>query len=408
MRTIWMAGAFLLAAACASTGEQTDPAAQCPATGQALFDLGVARDAVKAQMAYPLGSGGSVDALYDSLSAQAGAAQTPAEHLRVLEAFVYGLGDHHAHLGTSSKLSPRLVPTNASVWVEERSGDLVVAEVRPGSAARAAGLREGMIVDSIDGAAPGRLKQPFATTDRADAMRGFAARVALAGTRSHDAEIVAHGANGASVKTAISVSDNRPDAPVSLSWPKPDVALVRINNKLGDDSLPPAFDVVMKDAGKAATIILDLRDTPSGGDSVIAKPVMSWFIDGTKDYQTHQRGKKTWTEKVKGRADHFRGKLIVLADRWTGSMGEGTTIGLRAAAGATYIGTPMAGLRGAIESTDLPCLKAQIRFPVEQLFEVSGGRRELAKPDVLVTEAELAAAHDGEDAILKRALELVR
>ncbi len=405
MCRLWCAAVFLVLTASVSLKAQLTPTLQSLDAEQALFDLGVARDAVKNEMAYSIADE-IVDALHDSLVAQAAAARTRAEHLRVLEAFVYGLGDHHSHLGTNDNLSPRLVPSSASTWVEMRGADLVVTQVRPGSAARTAGLREGMIVDSIDGAAPSELKLPLSGS--ADAMRGFAARVALAGTGSHDAVIVAHGANGVNVSVKMVLdSSNRPDEPVSLSWPKPNVALIRINNQLGESTLPRAFDVVMKEAVKAKTIILDLRDTPSGGDSVIAKPVMSWFVDGTKDYQIHQRGAKRWTEKIKGRPDHFSGKLIVLADHWTGSMGEGMTIGLRAAASASYVGTPMAGLRGAIESTNLPGLKAQLRFPVEQLFEVSGGPRELAEPDVLVTEAQLAAAQNEDDAILKRALELV-
>ena len=94
-----------------------------------------------------------------------------------------------------------------------------------------------------------------------------------------------------------------------------------------------------------------------------------------------------------------------IVDHWTGSMGEGAAIGLRAAAGATLVGTPMAGLRGAIESFPLPCLGASVRLPVERLYSVDGTPRELAQPDVIVTEAELAAA-GLEDAILGRALQI--
>lgn len=387
----------------AGLNAQSPPTEPSPVHEQALFDLGVARDAVKSRMAYSI-TDETVDTLHDSLIAQAAAARTRADHLRVLEAFVFGLGDHHSHLGTNDLMSPRLVPSSASVWVEMRGDDLVVTQVRPGSAARAKGLREGMIVESIDGVAPYEINLPLSGS--AESMRGFAARVALAGTSSHDAVIVAHDAKGVRVSVKLVLdTGNRPDEPVSLSWPKPSVALIRINNQLGEDSLPEAFNVAMKDAIKATSIILDLRDTPSGGDSVIAKPVMSWFVNGTKDYQIHQRGAKRWTEKVIGRKDYFSGKLIVLADHWTGSMGEGMVVGLRAAADAIYVGTPMAGLRGAIESTNLPCLKAQLRFPVEELFEIRGGPRELAQPDVLVTEAELAAEQGG-DAILMRAIEL--
>ena len=384
---------------------QTKPTSDSPVAEQIQYDLDVARDAVKTKMAYSLPEG-AVDSLHELLSKQAKTAKNRFDHLRVLEAFVYGLGDHHSHLGTNDSDSPRLVPSSATVWVEMRGDNLVVTQVRPGSAARRSGLCEGMIVDNIDGLVPGELKPPNAGPD--ELMRGFAARVALAGKQNQDAVLVAHPHGGSAITVVVALSTNRPKEPVSLSWPRENVALIRINNQLGESNLPSAFKVAMQDALKARCIIFDLRDTPSGGDSVIAKPLMSWFVDGTKGYQIHKRAEKRWTESVVGHSNRFAGQLIVLADHWTGSMGEGMTIGLRAAAGAKYVGTPMAGLRGAIEGTDLPFLNAQIRFPVEQLFEVHGNPREAAMPDVLVTEVELAAANGDEDVILKRALELVR
>lgn len=364
------------------------------------------RDAAKRSMAYPLGGGVTADSVYADLETQARAAATKAEHLRVLEAFVYALGDHHAHLSTNGPLSPRLVPSNASVWVESRNGDLVVAEVRSGSPARGAGLREGMVIERIDGQPVSEaLKPPPATPEYAEAMRGFAARVALAGTHSHDAVIVARGAGA--VEARLSQPVEKDEGLASLNFPRPDVALIRLHNSIGNTDLTPVFSGIMKQAGKAKTIILDLRDTPSGGDSVVAKPLMAWFADGQRGYQKHERGGKSWIERVNGRRDHFQGKLIVLVDHWTGSMGEGAAIGLRSAAGATLVGTPMAGLRGAIESFPVPCLGVSVRLPVERLYSVEGTPRELAAPDVVVTEAELAAA-ETRDAILERALSLLR
>ncbi len=398
----------LFAIALAACAEAPKPmeAANCSADMAAFTDISAMRDHVRNRMAYPTGGGVDVDAIHAGLEARARQARTKTEQLRVMEAFVYQLGDHHAHLGRNDDDSPRLVPTGASVWIEPRGADLVVAEARPGSPARAGGLREGMVIDSIEGAPLSSLKPPPATVERADAMRAFAARVALAGTHNHDTNIIAHDANG-SVAVTISEVLSGPDEPATLTWPAPGVAMIRLNNSIGSSALPPAFDKLMKEAGKASTILLDLRDTPSGGDTSVAKPLMSWFVKGSQGYQTHQRGAKTWTEQVTGRRDYFQGRLIILIDHWTGSMGEGTAIGLRSAAHAVLVGTSMAGLRGAIEGQDLPCSKVNFRLPVERLYEVGGGPRELAKPDVLVTESELAEAGT-RDAVLERALRMAR
>jgi hypothetical protein len=49
----------------------------------------------------------------------------------------------------------------------------------------------------------------------------------------------------------------------------------------------------------------------------------------------------------------------------------------------------------------------ELRLPVERLYQVDGTPRELAEPDVIVSELDLAAA-GLEDAVLRRALQLVR
>lgn len=405
-RATWLAAACAAAAACVAAADPP-PAhaadARCTPARAATTDIGVAARALRRHMAYPPGGGVALAGLLEPLQRAAPQARDERAELRLLEQLVYGLGDHHAHVSTNDALSPRLVPTGASVWVEARAGQLVLAEVRPGSAARAAGLREGMVVDTIDGRPPSRLPAPPSTPENAAAMQAFAARVALAGTRTADALLVTAGPRPLQVR--IEAAARRDDPPVSLDWPRPGVARLRLNNSLGSDALPAAFDAAMAQASAAQAILLDLRDTPSGGDSQFAKPLMAWFVQGTRPYQKHQRGTRTWLEQVQGRPDAWRGRLLVLVDHWTGSMGEGTAIGLRAAAGATLVGTPMAGLRGAIEGTDLPCMGVALRFPVERLYTVAGERRERVLPDVLVDEAALAAG-GMDDTILARALAL--
>jgi carboxyl-terminal processing protease len=381
------------------------PDPRCTPALAATTDLGVAVRALRGRMAYPPGGGGALAALLAPLTHAAPQVQDDRGELRLLERLVYSLGDHHAHLSTNDALSARLVPSGASVWVESRAGQLVLTEVRAGSAARAAGLREGMVVDTINGQPVSELVAPASTPANEAAMRAFAARVALAGTRAADAVLVTAGPQPLQVR--IEPPARRDDPPVTLDWPRPGVARLRLNNSLGSDALPAAFDAAMEGARSARAILLDLRDTPSGGDSQFAKPLMAWFVQGRRPYQKHQRGARTWLEQVQGRPDAWHGRLLVLVDHWTGSMGEGTAIGLRAAAGATIVGTPMAGLRGAIEGVDLPCMGVALRFPVERLYTVQGVPRERVQPDVPVDEAALAAG-GLDDTILARALALAQ
>ncbi len=399
---------------CAGTPEQApgpqEQKAEKPAacaTNGAMIDLLAMQAAVKARMAYPLGGGVPVEEVVEALKPMAAAAKDKTEHLRVLEAFVYALGDHHVHLSTNDKLSPKLVPTGASMWVEWRDGKLVLSEVRPRGMSIVAipdtALREGMEIVKIDGAPVAQAqKPPPSVAERADAMMGFAGRVLLAGTREHTPVVTVRSSDGVEVDVPAPSRMSNTEKGASLIFPHKDVAVIRLENSIGNAELTPIFDDLMKRVKGMHTVILDLRNTPSGGDSVVAKPLMAWFVEGTKGYQKHVRGSESWVEQVEGRKDRFKGKLIVLVDHWTGSMGEGTAIGLRAAADAIIVGTPMAGLRGAIESFDVPCLGVSLRIPVERLYEVSGTPRELANPDVLVTEEDLAAGQG--DVILNRAL----
>jgi C-terminal processing protease CtpA/Prc len=106
---------------------------------------------------------------------------------------------------------------------------------------------------------------------------------------------------------------------------------------------------------------------------------------------------RNWVEEVQPRGPFtYTGRLVVLVDAWTGSMGEGMAIGLDAMKRATVIGTPMAGLAGAVDRSSLPATGVSVQFPIEQLFHVDGTPRHRWRPPVEVTPV------DGEDAILAR------
>ena len=399
-------GLLLSLCACAASPTVVRSAPErCTAETASLLDLEAARRAVREHMVYSPGGGTTLEAAFSSLRPQAEAARTPAEHLRVLESFVFAVADHHIGLSTNNASSPRLVPTGSSVWADYRDGKWIVAQVRLGSAARRAGLREGMSITQVNGVTADALVLPPHTPESKAAAAGFAMRVALAGSHDQDAVVVAEGKDGR-IEARLTLAEESNTELASLSFPSPATAMIRINNSLGDSDLPAEFASLMTQARGARVILLDLRNTPSGGDSSIAKPIMSWFVQGERDYQRHRRANRVWAETVRGRREGFDGRLIVLVDHWTGSMGEGVAIGLRSAAGAKLVGTSMAGLRGAIEPFQLPCLSGvSIRVPVEQLFTMEGQPREFAAPDVIVSETDLAEAGET-DLILQVAMRL--
>ena len=138
-------------------------------------------------------------------------------------------------------------------------------------------------------------------------------------------------------------------------------------------------------------LIIDLRNTISGGDSYMARAIIGRLINEPKAYQKHQYLEqrnnavgvtRSWTEMVEPRGEHYAAPVVVLSNHWTGSMGEGLTTGLQGMNRATWIGTPMAGLLGAVNQFRINNIWFSIQLPIERLSYVDGTPRELAQPDI--------------------------
>jgi carboxyl-terminal processing protease len=164
--------------------------------------------------------------------------------------------------------------------------------------------------------------------------------------------------------------------------------VIRFNDSLGQDATIAAFDSAMASARRGQRVILDLTDTPSGGNTTIARAVLGWFVVKPTFYQVHsvpaeqrQTGiARQWVEQVLPRPGKYhRGPIIVRVGRWTGSMGEGLAIGFDAV-GARVEGDRMAGLLGAIYDHRLEKSGQVIKFPTERLSAVNGTPRERFVP----------------------------
>jgi C-terminal processing protease CtpA/Prc len=145
-----------------------------------------------------------------------------------------------------------------------------------------------------------------------------------------------------------------------------------------------------------------LRDTPSGGNTTVARAIMSRFVQAEAPYQRHaipaeerRYGvKRVWVEIVAPRGPFaYRAPVVVLVSHWTGSMGEGLAIGMDAIGAATVVGTRMAGLLGATYSLRLAHTGITVNAPAEQLFHVNGTPREDFVPSVRVDLASRENRH---------------
>jgi C-terminal processing protease CtpA/Prc len=174
-----------------------------------------------------------------------------------------------------------------------------------------------------------------------------------------------------------------------------------------------AFDRALDGLRQTRGLIIDLRNTPSGGNSSVARGILGRFVERELPYQKHvlpaeERAtgvRRSWFELVSRRGDYVYARPIaVLVSRWTGSMGEGLAIGFDATTAGTVIGTAMAGLVGATMSVRLPRTGIGINVPTERLYHVNGTPREEFQPAVLV---DVARASPGQDPFVEAALQVL-
>jgi len=357
-----------------------------------------------------------VRAIYEPL---ADTVTTKENFIGLLEKAFYELYDHHASLNTNTAASRRLVPSGTDIWAEYVKGIPLIKEVKRGSGAENCGLRPGMQIEAMNDAPIERAIQSFLPLCLArpdDEAENYALRLVLAGNHS--------GVRKITIIQAGKQHVYYPDQPVNLLEEKNskneieskilkgNIGYIVINNSLGDEDLVRLFDSVLTKLEPTSALILDLRNTPSGGITTVARAIIGRFISKEGLYQKHELSseeketgiKRSWVEIVSPRKPFYRKPLIVLADHWTGSVGEGIVIGFDALKRATIIGTPMAGLNGAIYSFKMPNTGIGFSFPAEKIFHVNGTPREDFHPAI---EIDPTKERPGEDYILQQAMKYV-
>ncbi len=328
-----------------------------------------------------------------ALRAEADAVSDRRSLLRYAERAVTALADHHAITGGSFNDSWGLAPSYSDLWIEPEGDLWRITAVREGSPAAGAGVRPGDTLVAVSGAPTSQAVAHFwadlgleATGDRA----GYAARVLAAGRRDRPRDLTIRDAAGAERRLTLpNLYVAGPGERPPLTAREVDgVLTLRFNDSLGDRAAIAAFDAALAGARPDQPVLLDLTDTASGGNTVVARAIMGWFVDAPTPYQIHNLPAeeretgvpRQWVEQVLPRpGKRHHGPVAVRVGRWTGSMGEGLAVGLDAL-GAEVTGGPMAGLLGAIYDHRLPNSGMVIKLPTERLYAVDGTPREAFRP----------------------------
>ena len=326
----------------------------------------------------------------DHFSGEMPNATNREKYIGVLERALGQLYDSHAHLATNTATSLRLIPSQADLMATWQDGRALITEIRPKSPAELAGLRVGdevLAINDIPVAQASAGLVPVFTRSQDPAARDWALRAALAGR--HDTNTIHLEVRSPSGHRKLAYAPSFLQADKLLTAVVRDrMGHIRVHNSLGAQALVRDFDAALDKMLDAKALVIDLRDTPGGGISSVARGILGRLIDKELPYQRHELVaefrstgiRRIWTEYVAPRASAFQGPVVVLVGPWTGSMGEGLAIGLNATRGAPVLGRPMAHLLGALGEFTLPNSKIVVRIPVETLFHVDGSPRESFVP----------------------------
>ena len=332
---------------------------------------------------------------------QAGKAGNRNELITVFEHALEELYDDHFSLNTNLNSSTRLVPTGLDIWAEWIDGKAIVTEVRKGFSADIAGVKCGMEVISINGVpveiAVNNRKGKCIIGSDPEALN-YSLRMLLAGTYLKEREIT--------FKQNDNIINIKPDEArgnltdsagynslLEFKILDNNYGYIKFNNSLGETDVIQLFDTALFQLKDTKALIIDLRETPGGGNTIVARGIMSRFIKNEMPYQKHvlpEDGKefnikRSWLELVSPRGSFTYDKpVVVLVDHWTGSMGEGIAVGFDAIDRAVIVGTRMAGLNGSINGFQTINFKIPYSFPAEQLYTVNGTPREYFVPDIFI------------------------
>ena len=314
------------------------------------------------------------------------------EFIKLLENILNELYNGHSSLNTNLPSSSKLTPSGTDMYVENLNNRFIVQDLRKGFGAEQCGIKVGMeIVKFNDLEVLPQLKQflPKYTKTYNEQMLQYAIDMLFAGTHNKPRKI-----------TTLENGSEKDYYPDKVTLPKNEKLIeskvidgkagyIKINNCLYNYDLINEMDKAIDNFSSLKTIIIDLSETPSGGNTTVARAMMGRFINEKLPYQTHEidesqyETKQLWTEYVIPRKKMYTGKVIIMVGHWTGSMGEGIAIGFDAMNKGTVIGTKMAGLIGAIDGFKLTETHIGFQIPTEQLYHVNGTPRENYLPKVL-------------------------
>lgn len=317
--------------------------------------------------------------------------KSEAELVDLLQVVKQFFIDPHFNVGPLDQHDFSVTPTGSDIWAAQQGDVYVIEHIKAGSAAAASSLKVGQRIVAIDGYdIEHTIARVYHETELplSDAHKLWAVNVALGGLRNAarvigvvDASGTAHSVDLAATYDAINTLKEKPPLVINEMGT---VGYVRFNNNLGNQQTVVAFANAMTELLHTDGLIIDLRNTPSGGNTGVAEPILGHFVAEKTAYQRYriQNAQQHYTDAplqtafVTPTQPYYANPIVVLVGPWTGSMGEGMAIGFDAIGAKAIVGHPMADLLGGINQFTLPNSDITLELGFERLYHVNGEFRE--------------------------------
>ena len=334
--------------------------------------------------------------------ARAKSVKTHAEFTDIGQQFLRHFYDPHLNMGPYNELDYSVFPTGSDINASYVDGHFVIQDIKANSAADAAGLRPGYKIISIDGLSAQQAIEKVFGQQLAQLTKeqiNYGLNISLGGLRNATRNIsVEYDGQMKSIALAATYDaiNSLNNGPVISFENFEGIGYVRFNNALGNQKTVTMFQQALITLKDTDALIIDLRNTPSGGNTGVAEPILGHFVTSKKIYQLYQvqESGTPYINATRQQAyvtpsqPHYDKPYVVLAGHWTGSMGEGMTIGLDAIGATTVIGAPMADLLGGIKTVQLQESNNWLELGFERLYHANGTYREDFVPHQRVNPAD--------------------
>lgn len=231
------------------------------------------------------------EAIIANFDDRAKAAKTDDAFINVLQLVSHNFADPHFIVGPFEANDWAVIPTSSDL-VGSRNGPVFrIDQVRADSDALLQGVVPGMIVLGIDGQSPSVVIEEI-TGRKFEALSSnqveFAFNIALAGRRGQLRKLdVLDGRHRRTlILAATSVQAKRiSQGPLLDVERQGEIGIIRINNSLGNPDVITAFSNALGSLADTSVLLIDLRNTPSGGNTSVARGIMGHFVYHDRPYQ---------------------------------------------------------------------------------------------------------------------------